>query len=117
MMFFQNSPTMLAINLTGKGLAGSDPLTNNLEKWTQLTGIRFNHIQVTNITDLVLAPNVPAARPVTGLTLTDIQGTCRRAIRLANMTNVTLANINVTGYQGKFLTLTNVQGAGLEMAK
>ena len=108
---------MLAINLTGKGIPGSSPVTNNIEKWTQLTNIRFNHIQVTNITDLVLAQNVPSARPIDGLTLTDIQGTCRRAIRLANITNVKLANINVTGYRGDFLTQSNVQGSGLEMPK
>jgi len=30
------------------------------------------------------------------------------------MTNVLLARINVTGYQGGFLTQTNVQGSGLE---
>jgi hypothetical protein len=108
---------MLAINLLNKGIQARDPVTNNIEKWTQLTNIRFNHIQVTNITDLVLAQNVPTARLVDGLTLTDIQGTCRRAIRLANMTNVTLAKISVTGYQGAFLTLTNVQGSGLEALK
>ena len=48
-----------------------------------------------------------------GLTLSDIQGSCSRALRLANMTNVTLAGIQVTGYQGAFLTQTNVQGVGL----
>jgi polygalacturonase len=114
---FSDSPTMLAINLLNKGIQAHDPVTNNIEKWTQLTNIRFNHIQVTNITDLVLAQNVPLARPVDGLTLMDIHGTSRRAIRLANMTNVKLANIKVTGYQGAFLTQTNVQGSGLETQK
>ena len=114
---FSDSPTMLAINLLNKGIQAHDPVTNNIEKWTQLTNIHFNHIRVTNITDLVLAQHVPSARPIDGLTLTDIQGTCRRAIWLANMTNVTLADINVTGYQGAFLTQTNVQGSGLVAPK
>ena len=60
-----------------------------------------------------MAQSVPAARPVDGLTLTDIQGTCSRALTLANMTNVMLVRINLTGCQGAFLTQTNVQGTGL----
>ena len=38
-----------------------------------------------------------------------------RGLTLGNMTNVTLARINVTGYQSAFLTQTNVQGSGLKM--
>jgi polygalacturonase len=114
---FKNSPTMLAINLLNKGVQADDPLTNNVEKWTQLKNICFRHIQVTNIADLVLAQNVPAEKPVEGLLLKDIQGTCRRALTLANMTNVTLAKINVTGYRGAFLTQSNVQGSGLKAPK
>lgn len=108
-----DSPTLATINMLNKGIQASDPVTGDVEKWTRMTNIRFNHIQVTNITDLVLAQNIPPARPVDGLTLTDIQGTCRRALVLANMTNVTLAGIKLTGYQGAFLTQTNVQGSGL----
>jgi hypothetical protein len=110
----QNSPTLFAINLLNKGIQASDPVTGDVEKWTRMTNIRFNHIQVENITDLVLAQNISPARPVDGLTLTDIHGTCRRALVLANMTNVTLAGIKLTGYDGAFLTQTNVQGSGLE---
>jgi polygalacturonase len=116
-LIVQNSPTLFAINLLNKGIQASDPVSGDVEKWTRMTNIRFNHIQVENIMDLVLAQNISPARPVDGLTLTDIHGTCRRALVLANMTNVMLANINVTGYQGAFLTQTNVQGSGLEMPK
>jgi len=116
-LFVHNSPTFIAINLLNKGIQASDPVTNNVEKWTRLTNIRFNHIQVTNITDLVLAQNIPSAQPVDGLTLNDISGTCGRAFRLANMTNVVLTGINVTGYRGEFITQTNVQGSGLNMQK
>jgi hypothetical protein len=47
----------------------------------------------------------------------DISGQCRKAISLANVTNVELRNITVTNYQGAFLTLANVQGTGLEEPK
>jgi hypothetical protein len=64
-----------------------------------------------------LARDVPAARPVDGLSLSNITGTCSRALTLANMTNVTLSAINVTGYRGAFVIRNNVQGTGLETAK
>jgi len=88
-----------------------------VDKWTRLTNIRFDNVKVRNIGDLVLAQNIPAAKPVDGLTLNDISGTCGRAIRLANMTNVVLSDINVTGYRGAYITQTNVQGSGLEESK
>lgn len=109
----QNSPTFLGVNLLNKGIQASDPVTGIPEQWTRLRNIRFSHIQVHNVGDLVLAQNVSRTQPVDGLTLSDIQGSCSRALRLANMTNVTLAGIQVTGYQGAFLTQTNVQGVGL----
>lgn len=109
----QNSPTFIGINLLNKGIQASDPVAGDTGQWTRMSNIRFSHIQVRNIGDLVMAQSVPAVRPVDGLTLTDIQGTCSRGLTLANMTNVLLARINVTGYQGAFLNQTNVQGAGL----
>jgi polygalacturonase len=113
-LMVQNSPTFIGINLLNKGIQASDPVAGHAEQWTRMSNIRFSHIQVRNIADLVMAQSVPAARPVDGLTLTDIQGTCGRGLTLANMTNVLLARINVTGYQGAFLTQTNVQGTGLK---
>jgi polygalacturonase len=115
-LMVQNSPTFIGINLLNKGIQASDPIGGNTEQWTRMSNIRFSHVQVRNVADLVMAQNVPAARPVDGLTLTDIQGTCSRGLTLANMTNVTLARINVSGYQGAFLTQTNVFGNGLTKA-
>ena len=109
----QNSPTFIGINLLNKGIQASDPVAGKTEQWTRMSNIRFSHIQVHNVADLVMAQNIPAARPVDGLTLTDIRGNCSHALTLANMTNVMLARISLTGYQGEFLTQTNVQGTGL----
>jgi polygalacturonase len=114
-LMVQNSPTFICINLLNKGIQASDPIEGHAEQWTRMTNIRFTQIQVRNVTDLVMAQNIPAARPLDGLTLMDIQGTCSRGLTLANMTNVMLARINVTGYQGEFLTQTNVHGTGLKL--
>jgi hypothetical protein len=84
------------------------------EKWTRLSRISFNHIQVNDVAELVAGKNVPAEQPVDGLTLTDITGTCDQGITLANMTNVKLAGIKVTGFHGPLVTVQNVKGRGLD---
>ena len=61
-----------------------------------------------------LAKMFQPSEPVDGLTLTDITGTCDQGITLANMTNVKLAGIKVTGYQGPLVTAQNVKGQGLD---
>jgi len=109
----RNSPTFLGIDLLDKGIQASDPVTGDPEKWTQLSHIHFNHIRVDNVSQLVSAKDIPPERPVNDFSLADVQGTCNRALNLANMTNVALADIQVTDYHGPFLTKVNVQGKGL----
>ena len=113
-LLIDHSPTFIDINLLNKGIQACDPVTNAADKWTSMHNVRFNHIHVINVTDLVRGKNVPPERPVDGLTLTDIKGTCTHAITLANMTNVVLSGISVTGYEGPLVTHTNVHGTGLE---
>ncbi len=109
----RNSPTFLGIDLLDKGIQASDPVTGDPQKWTRLSHIRFDHIRVDNVAQLVLAKDIPPQRPVTDFSLTEVQGTCDRVLSLANMTNVVLVNIRVTDYHGPFLTKVNVQGQGL----
>lgn len=109
----RNSPTFLGIDLLNKGIQASDPVTGNPTKWTQLSRIHFAHIRVENVSHLVLAHDIPSQRPVNGFSLTDVRGSCDRALDLANMTNVVLRNIRVTDYHGPFLTKANVEGKGL----
>jgi polygalacturonase len=116
-LVINNSPTFLAINLLNKGIEAREPVPGAVEKWTRLRNIHFDHVEVKNVADLVLAQNIPSALPVDGLSLSDLKGTCDRALTLANMTNLTLAKIAVTGYQGQFLTMTNVHGTGLKAPK
>jgi polygalacturonase len=116
-LVINNSPTFLAIDLLNKGIQGTEPVPGEVEKWTRLRNIRFDHVQADNVQHLVAAQRIPAERPVDGLSLSDIKGTCRRALSLANITNVTLAAIKVSGYQGDFLTCTNVHGTGIEPPK
>lgn len=108
------SPTFIGLDLLKKGIQATDPVPGDVDKWPRVQNIRFKNVRVEDVADLVSGKNIPAARPVDGFTLADISGTCSRAIDLANMTNVDLSKITVTGYTGALVTVTNVQGRGLD---
>lgn len=110
------SPTCLGIDLLNKGIQATDPAPGDTTKWTCIHNLCFKHIQAVDVGCLVAGMNIPPACPVDGLTLTDVSGTCARAIALANMTNVNLSGINVTGFTGALVTTRNVEGTGLNEA-
>ena len=111
-----NSPTFLAIDLLKKGIQATEPVPGAVEKWARVHQIGFRRVAVSKVGTLVSAQNIPAERPIDGLVLTDITGTCDRGILLANATNVELAGIKVTGFTGPLVTTHNVTGNGLEKA-
>ena len=110
------SPTFIGIDLVKKGIQATDPVPGDVEKWPRVKNISFKGVRVQGVADLVDGKNVPPARPIDGFTLTDIAGTCTHAITLANMTNVNLSKIRVTGFEGALVTVQNVQGKGLDAA-
>jgi len=103
----------LGINLLNKGIQASDPVPGQVEQWSLLRHVRFQDIKVSHVATLVNARNTPVERPVDGLALVNITGTCDRAITLANAVNVELAGIAVTGFTGPLLTMEHVTGTGL----
>jgi polygalacturonase len=107
-----NSPTFLTIRLLKTGIQASEPVPGAVEKWARVHNISFHDIKVNNVGQLVNAQDVPPERPVDGLSLDNIAGTCGKGISLANVVNVKLVGINVTGFQGALLTTNNVQGVG-----
>ena len=109
----RNSPTFLDIDLLDKGIQARDPVTGDPAEWTQLAGISFKHIRVDNVAWLLKARDIPPAQPIDGFTLAGVQGTCGRALDMANMKDVVLSQIHITDYHGPFLTQNNVQGTGL----
>jgi hypothetical protein len=74
---------------------------------------RFSNIRVTDVPHLVQATNIHPHKPLDGLTLANITGTCKAGMTLANMKNVHISNIKVTGYEGPLLAINNVTGTGL----
>lgn len=109
-----NAGTFLDINLLTKGIQASDPVPGPVDQWSAFQQVKFRHVTVIGVRTLVSAGNMPAARPGDGLSLTDITGTCGRGITLAHFTNVTLAGIQATGFEGPLLTVTDVTGTGLD---
>lgn len=112
-LLVHNSGTFLCFDLVKRGLPASEPVTGDIEQWTEVKNIRISGVRTHNVRQLVSADKVPSVRPVQGLVLDDISGTCQRGIALAHMTDVALSRIAVTGYTGPLLTTENVQGTGL----
>jgi polygalacturonase len=104
----------LSINLTSSGNANTvdDPVAG-LEGYPRGRNFSFSNVRLTNATVLADASKICPERPLDRLSLSNITGTCAKGITLANITNASLSDIHVTGYEGALLTQTNVQGVGL----
>jgi hypothetical protein len=105
----------LRINLANSGLLGEDPVPG-LAGVPEAKNFVFRNIHVTDAPRLVQGIEVYAEKPLDGLTLENITGTCKAGIELANMRHVILRNIHVTGFEGPLLATTNVTGIGLHDA-
>lgn len=108
------SPTFIGIDLVNKGIQASDPVPGEVNQWPRVHNLSFKNIEVQDVKELVAGTNVPASRPLDGFTLDDISGTCSRAIDLANMKNVSLDRVRVSGYSGPLVRTKNVSGTGLD---
>lgn len=106
----------LRINLTRAGNSStSDDPVGGLIGYPIGRDFSFSHVRVKCRT-LVQATEISARRPLEGLVLEDITGTCQAGISLANATGVRLSGIQVTGLAGPLLGIVGVTGTGLEGA-
>ncbi len=110
------SPTFVGIDLLNKGIQATDPVPGDVEKWPRVQNLSFKNIRVQDVAALVAGKNVPAARPLDGFVLNDVSGTCARGLALANMTNVKLSGLHVTGFAGPLISTQNVKGTGLDLS-
>jgi polygalacturonase len=74
---------------------------------------RFSNMRVTDVPMLVDATKMHPRKPLDGLTLTNISGTCKKGIVLVNVKNAHLSRIEVTGYDGPLLSTAHTTGTGL----
>jgi polygalacturonase len=110
------SPTFIGIDLLKKGIPASDPVTGDVQKWPRVENLRFTNIRVDEVGELVAGTGVPDTRPLDGFSLADVSGTCTRGIAIANMKNVTLSKLRVSGYSGPLVSTKNVTGSGLDLS-
>ena len=94
-------------NSDSQGVPGVDGLT-------EFTGISISDVQADS-QELVRVEATPK-KPLNGLTLSNISGTCTKGLLIRNATNVVLKNIHLTGISGPTLLTENVQGTGLDGA-
>ncbi len=102
----------LRFNILGSGLQDQDPVPGN-EGIPTIRNFRFSNIKVKDVPVLVDGTSVHPSKPLDGLLLSNISGTCIKGISLANIKNAVLENIHVTGYTGPLLGTHNVSGKGL----
>jgi polygalacturonase len=74
---------------------------------------RFTNMRVTDVPMLVDATRIDPEKPLDGLTLENITGTCKKGMELAYVKNVHLSGIKVTGFEGPLLATAEVTGTGL----
>jgi polygalacturonase len=102
----------LRINTLKSGLQDPAPLPG-LDGIPTVRNFTFSDIRVTDVPVLVQADEIHPDKPLDGFVLTNLTGTCQKGIVLANMKNVVLRKIEVTGFAGPLISIDHVTGSGL----
>jgi polygalacturonase len=102
----------LRIDVLNSGIQDQFPVPGN-EGIPSIGNIRFSDVRVTDVPALVQATAISPVKPLDGFSLTNITGTCKKGIFLANAKNVKFTGIHVTGFEGSLLNLYNVTGTGI----
>jgi polygalacturonase len=98
---------------SGNSNTADDPVAG-LDGYPQGRNFSFSNIRLDKATVLADVSKIAPEKPLDGLKLSNITGTCKKGIILDNVTNVALSDIKVSGYSRPFLTQKNVQGTGLD---
>jgi polygalacturonase len=98
----------LKINLTSAGnLNTVDDPVEGLAGYPLGKNFRFAGVTVTNCPKLVDAKDISPEKPLEGLSLAHITGTCASGISLANIMDATLRDIHVAGFNGALVKQMN----------
>lgn len=102
----------LRLNMAGSGIQDQDPVPGDVGIPTARNW-RFSNVVVHDVPKLVQATELDPKKPLDGLWLENISGTCKEGIFLANVRHAVLRNIHVTGFSGSLLNTYDVTGTGL----
>ncbi len=105
----------LRFNILASGLQDQVPVPG-LDGIPTIKNFRFTNIRVKNVPVLIEGIGIHPDKPLDGLLLENISGTCAKGISLTNIKNARIKNISVTGYAGPLLGIYQVTGSGLEAA-
>lgn len=102
----------LRLNNLNSGKQDEFPVPGD-EGIPRFANFHFSNIRVTDVPVLVQATEIHPRKPLIGFSLTNVTGTCKSGITLANMKDVVIRNVKVTGFDGPLLSIDNVTGVGL----
>jgi hypothetical protein len=107
----------LCINLTSGGNQSTpDDMVEGEIGRPLLRNVRFSNLRVKNVTTLAEVVKVASEKPLLGLSLLNITGTCQKGITLVNVRDAVLRGIAVTGFAGPLPAIENTTGSGLKGA-
>jgi hypothetical protein len=106
----------LRINLVGAGNVNTaDDPVEGLLGYPEGRNFKFSNIRLKGGT-LAEVTQVSAEKPLNGLTLENITGTCVKGISIQHISHVVLRDIKVTGIAGPLVLTNGVDGTGLDGA-
>ncbi|HWI91369.1 MAG TPA: glycoside hydrolase family 28 protein [Flavisolibacter sp.] len=103
----------LRFNILGSGLQDENPVPGD-EGIPTIKNFSFSDVRVNGVPVLVDGSAIHPNKPLQGFTLTNVSGTCKKGIVLANIKNAKLKDVKVTGYEGPLLSIYNVEGRGFD---
>ena len=105
----------LRIDLITKGTQDEQPVAG-LAGIPLARNFRFENVRSHDVPFLVDAALIPPEKPLEGLSLVNITGTCGKGIELGNIRDAELRDIDVKAQRGPILRAVSVTGRGIETA-
>jgi polygalacturonase len=105
----------LRINLLNSGIQDPEPVTGD-EGIPAAKNLSFSDVKLADCDKLVDASAVPPEKPIEGLTIENVTGTCKKGMVLVNINRAELRDIHVEGFKKPLLEIQNVTGSGLDAA-
>ena len=102
----------LRLNNLNSGKQDEFPVPGD-EGIPKFANFHFSNIRVTDVPALVQATEIHPRKPLIGFSLINVTGTCKSGITLANMKDVVVRQVKVTGFDGPLLSIDSVTGVGL----
>lgn len=106
---------LLRLELLHSGIQDPAPVPG-MEGIPSTANFCLSNVRVSDCPVLVDGVDISPEKPLRGLTLENISGTCAKGISLANVRGAEIRNISVEGYSGPLIGIHNVTGKGLRDA-